>query len=64
MPELHENPSNIRRGRFLWMEENGRSEYIRVLKEKIRKGHFRSDSILSQVAENLAPIYVDSAVSD
>lgn len=61
MQENLPNPSAIRRGRFLWMGEPAQNEYLHALKEKISKGYFFSESIISQVAEDLAPVYVDSS---
>jgi hypothetical protein len=53
-------PSNVRRGRFLWMTEQCRKEYLTSLREKIESRYFFNDSIFRQIAEDLAPIYVDS----
>ncbi|MBN2035838.1 MAG: hypothetical protein JW768_03770 [Chitinispirillaceae bacterium] len=53
-------PSAIRRGRFLWMAEPAQKEYLNRLKDKIEQGYYFSDSVFRQIAEDLAPLYVES----
>jgi hypothetical protein len=60
----HETPSAIRRGRFLWLPEPARNDYLDSLKDKIAKGYFSSDTILSQIVDDLAPLYADSAAHE
>jgi hypothetical protein len=63
MFENHENPS-IRRGRFLWLPEPARKDYLNSLKDKISKGFFTSDSIVAQIVDELAPLFADSAAHE
>jgi hypothetical protein len=58
------HPSNVRQGRFLWMSESARNDYLATLKQKITEGYFFSDPILSRVAEDLAPLYAESSGPD
>jgi hypothetical protein len=62
MLENHKNtpPSNIRQGRFIGMPENVREEYLKDLKKKITDGYFYKDTILSRVADELAPTYAET----
>jgi hypothetical protein len=55
-------PSNVRKGRFLWMSENDRREYIAALKEKIAEGFYFSDRVISEVVNEIAPT-IDGTVS-
>jgi hypothetical protein len=64
MFENQQNPSSIRRGRFLWLPEPARKDYLKTLRDKISKGYFASDSILAQIVDELAPLYADSAVHE
>jgi hypothetical protein len=59
-----DGPSNVRRGRFLWMAESARREYLKNLKERIDEGYFFRDAVLKQIADDLAPLYVDSTGPD
>jgi hypothetical protein len=53
-------PSAIRHGRFLWMAEQAQKDYLDTLREKIERGYFFTDSVFRQIAEELAPLYVES----
>jgi hypothetical protein len=64
MFENHQNPSSIRRGRFLWLPEPARKDYLKALREKIANGFFTTDSILAQIVDELAPLYADSAAHE
>jgi hypothetical protein len=64
MFENQQKPSSIRRGRFLWLPEPARKTYLKTLKVKIAKGYFTSDSILSQIVDELAPLYIDAAAHE
>jgi hypothetical protein len=57
-------PSNVRHGRFLWMSEQNRKDYLDKLREKIESRYFFNDSVFVQLAEDLAPLYIDSTGSD
>jgi hypothetical protein len=64
MFENHQNLSSIRRGRFMWLPEPARKDYLKTLRDKISKGYFTSDSILAQIVDELAPLYIDAAVHE
>jgi hypothetical protein len=64
MFETHDNPSSIRRGRFLWLPEPARKDYLRSLSDKISRGYFTSESILAQIVDDLAPVFADSSARD
>jgi hypothetical protein len=55
-----ERSTSMRQGRFLWMPEGTRSEYLVSLHRKIEEGYFFSEKILSCIVEELAPAYSDS----
>jgi hypothetical protein len=57
-------PSNVRHGRFLWMPDKSRKEYLDALREKIESKYFFSDSVFMQLAEDLAPLYIESTGND
>lgn len=57
-------PSNVRHGRFLWMSDAARNDYLQSLKARIADGHFFKESVLATLAEDLAPLYVDGAVGE
>jgi hypothetical protein len=56
MPPIPENP-NLRKGQFLWRDEPERSRYIEKLSRRIADGFYFSDDILSQIVEELAPVF-------
>ncbi|MBN2037629.1 MAG: hypothetical protein JW768_12885 [Chitinispirillaceae bacterium] len=60
MADYLPEPSNVRRGRFLWMPEPARRDYLELLREKITSRYFFSDAVFQQLADDLAPLYVDS----
>jgi hypothetical protein len=57
-------PSNVRHGRFLWMPEQNRKDYLNELRKKIESHYFFNDSVFAQLADDLAPLYVESTGSD
>ena len=57
-------PSNVRHGRFLWMNDPARKDYLKRLREKIDSRFFFSEAVFKQIAEDLAPMYVESTGSD
>jgi hypothetical protein len=59
-----DGPSTVRRGRFLWMSESAQREYLKNLKERIDEGYFFRDAVLRQIADDLAPLYVESTGPD
>jgi adenylate kinase family enzyme len=54
-----EHNPNIRRGRFLWRGEKERSRYLLRLQERIDKGVYYSDRIISRVVDELIPAFSD-----
>jgi hypothetical protein len=59
MPPIPENP-NIRKGQFLWKEEHDRRQYVESLSRKIADGYYFSEDVLSQIVEEIAPVFNDS----
>jgi hypothetical protein len=55
---------NIRTGRFLWMDEKSRKNYLSILTKKISEGYFCSENILMKVVEEIAPVFDDAAGFD
>jgi len=51
---------NIRKGRFLWMEQYERDSFVTDLKSKIARGYYFSDLIFNKIAEDLAPVMSDT----
>jgi len=56
MPPIPENP-NVRKGQFLWKEERERRQYIEMLSKKISSGFYFSDDVLSEIVNEIAPIF-------
>ena len=56
--------TNIRTGRFLWMDEPSKKRYLTALVEKIEKGYFSSDQILLKVVDELAPVFSEHLDAD
>lgn len=56
--------TNIRTGRFLWMDEKSQKSYLTALAEKIEKGYFSSDQILLKVVDELAPVFSEHLDAD
>jgi hypothetical protein len=57
-----DNP-NIRKGRFLWMDQADQRRYIQELKRRIESGYFFTDAIAEKVVDELAPVFNDAADS-
>jgi hypothetical protein len=45
-----------RKGQFLWMDPPARNNYLQNLKAKISEDYFFSESVLSKIVDDLAPI--------
>ena len=60
MSALKRNPS-MRQGQFLWMEENSREKYVTNLKDKIDKGFYFTEQVISKIVEEIAPVLNESA---
>lgn len=56
------NPKTGKRlGKFLWKEEEDeRENYIKSLREKIQKGYYTSDNVVSTLIDELAPAMCNS----
>ena len=63
MDHIKDSP-NVRKGRFLWMDDSSKKSYLESLNQKIATRYFFSDAILSKVVEDLTPLFGESAVSD
>jgi hypothetical protein len=55
---------NIRSGRFLWMDEHSKRQYLAVLNKKIIEGYFTSERILSKIVEEIAPVFSEHLDND
>jgi hypothetical protein len=64
--EPRKDSPNIRTGRFLWMDEALKKEYIRELRRRIEDGYFFSDGIVTKIVDDIAPVMnecIDGEVS-
>lgn len=64
--KLRKESTHIRSGKFLWMEEGQKKEYLKDLKRRIEIGYFFNDSIVAKIVDDIAPImddYVDNGSS-
>lgn len=52
--------NTCRKGRFLWMENSAQHSYLMELKIKIESGYYFSESIISKIVEDLAPVMADT----
>lgn len=53
-------PSKIRKGRFLWMDDEPQKEFVDTLKQKISSGFFASDQVLECIVDEMAPVLHDA----
>ena len=53
----------LRRGKFLWMEPSAQKTYLQELKQRISEGYYHSDKIFSKIADDLAPILEEVALT-
>lgn len=53
------NSPNIRSGRFLWMDEGLKNEYLKDLRRRIEEGYFFRDGILTKIVDDIAPVMDD-----
>jgi len=49
-------PSKVRKGKFLWMDEAERKAYLDALNRKIASGYFYSEPILTRIVDEIAPV--------
>jgi hypothetical protein len=61
--ERKESP-NIKTGRFLWMNEKPRKQYLAALQKKISEGYYYSENTLAKVVEEIAPIFNENVNYD
>ena len=59
MPPIPENP-NIRKGQFLWKDESEQRGYIEKLTRRISEGYYFSDKVLTDIVDELAPVFNDN----
>lgn len=52
-------PTAVRKGQFLWRDEESRTRYLDALRARIAEGFFFGDSVLTGIVEELAPVLND-----
>lgn len=57
--EPRKDSPNIRTGRFLWMEEGSKKEYLKDLRRRIENGYFFKEGIVTKIVEDIAPVMND-----
>ncbi len=57
------NPA-LRQGQFLWMDESTKKNYISRLKERIEKGYYFSDKVITRIVDEIAPVINDTIEHD
>jgi hypothetical protein len=57
--EPRKESPNIRTGRFLWMEEGLKREYLSDLRRRIENGYFFKDGIVTKIVDEIAPVMND-----
>jgi len=57
--EPHKESPNIRTGRFLWMDESERRQYLSDLRSRMDEGFFFREEIVSKIVEDIAPVLND-----
>ena len=62
--ETRRDSPNIRTGRFLCMDEQSKKHYLDVLNKKIADGYFSSETILTKVVEEIAPVFNEHLDAD
>ncbi len=53
-----ENP-NIRKGKFLWMDQHSREKFLQKLSGRISEGYYSSDRVLNRIVDELSPVFSD-----
>jgi len=59
---IEPEPSKIRKGRFLWLEDQEQQKYLQFLRKRIKNGYFFSESIIAAIVDEMAPV-IEDAVS-
>jgi hypothetical protein len=54
--EQHKVFPNIRTGRFLWMDEDEKKNYLKNLRDRIEQGYFSSETIVTKIVDEIAPV--------
>lgn len=49
--------ANVRKGRFLWLEDPARKRYVEKLIRKIENGYFFSERVMSKIVDEIAPTF-------
>lgn len=60
MKKNSKNITNIRTGRFLCLAEKEQQKYLKDLKERIKKGYFFNDAVVSKIVDEIAPVINES----
>lgn len=63
METPYRNPS-IRQGRFQWMDDAAKKQYISIIKKRISDGYYFSEKIITQVVDEIAPVINDTVEQD
>jgi methionine salvage enolase-phosphatase E1 len=57
---------NIRSGRFLWMDEDAKRQYLKELQERIARGDFFRETIVTKIVDEIAPVlneYIENGLT-
>ncbi|MBD3420570.1 MAG: hypothetical protein GF398_10680 [Chitinivibrionales bacterium] len=57
--QAHHPPSNIRKGRFINLDEDSQQSYLNELSRKIENGYYFSDRIMEKIVDEIAPVFQD-----
>ncbi len=57
------NPA-IRQGRFIWMDESTKKNYLSTLKKRIEEGYYFSDNVITRIVDEIAPVINDTIEHD
>lgn len=53
------NPA-MRQGKFLWMNEQSKKNYISLVKKRIADGYYFSEKIIIRIVDDIAPVFDDT----
>ncbi|MFH1761819.1 MAG: hypothetical protein ABIA63_12040 [bacterium] len=45
----------VRKGKFIWMEESARKSVVTRLRERMKAGYYTSEKVVESLVERLAP---------
>jgi len=57
--KLRNESTHVRSGKFLWMEDGLKREYLKDLKRRIENGYFFNESIVAKIVDDIAPVMDD-----